>query len=251
MAISREEWGGSISSKSRLDPRTLPGVELHHTVTSARQSAVNAAKAVHKLHVQQRKGGIWYGFLVHQDGTIVEGRGYDYRSTPAKGLAIALIGNYEHDVVTPEQKLAVHLLRLEARDHGAGMDVRWHGQRAQTACPGRNVRAWVESGMDNPLGNPWAGGAPKPAPKPAGPKPAPAGVRLPTLRRGARGDLVRRLQGMLYACGQQGVVGPIDGVFGRRTEAGVKNVQRYCKVRADGIVGPVTWGILLYVESHR
>jgi N-acetylmuramoyl-L-alanine amidase/Putative peptidoglycan binding domain len=55
----------------------------------------------------------------------------------------------------------------------------------------------------------------------------------PTLRRGARGDLVKEIQ---KAVG----VDP-DGVFGAGTEAAVTQFQRDHGMVPDGIVGPKTW----------
>jgi hypothetical protein len=55
----------------------------------------------------------------------------------------------------------------------------------------------------------------------------------PTLRRGARGDLVKEIQKMV------GVTA--DGAFGAGTEAAVREFQRNHGMVPDGIVGPKTW----------
>jgi peptidoglycan hydrolase-like protein with peptidoglycan-binding domain len=55
----------------------------------------------------------------------------------------------------------------------------------------------------------------------------------PTLRRGARGELVREVQ---KAVGVQA-----DGMFGPGTEAAVRQFQRENGLVPDGIVGPRTW----------
>lgn len=55
----------------------------------------------------------------------------------------------------------------------------------------------------------------------------------PTLRRGARGDLVRKLQIALSL--------EPDGIFGAATEAKVRAAQRERELVPDGIVGPKTW----------
>lgn len=56
----------------------------------------------------------------------------------------------------------------------------------------------------------------------------------PTLRRGARGDFVKLVQGKI------GVAA--DGIFGPGTEAAVREWQRTNGLEvADGIVGPKTW----------
>lgn len=55
----------------------------------------------------------------------------------------------------------------------------------------------------------------------------------PTLRRGARGALVKVIQKKVGA--------GVDGVFGGDTEAGVRRLQRDNNLVPDGIVGPKTW----------
>lgn len=69
-------------------------------------------------------------------------------------------------------------------------------------------------------------------------------VTLSTVRRGSSGNDVRRCQAILTHCYGQDL-GAIDGQFGPRTEAAVKNVQRFFKLTVDGIVGPQTWKLLI------
>lgn len=68
----------------------------------------------------------------------------------------------------------------------------------------------------------------------------PVPAQKPTIRRGSRGPAVRVLQESLIALGYN--PGPVDGIFGPRTEAAVKAFQADRKIKVDGIVGPVTWG---------
>jgi hypothetical protein len=58
----------------------------------------------------------------------------------------------------------------------------------------------------------------------------------PTLRRGARGDLVKQIQRKLQ--------GGVDGIFGPATEAALRQFQRDNGLVPDGIVGPRTWTAL-------
>ena len=61
----------------------------------------------------------------------------------------------------------------------------------------------------------------------------------PVLRRGATGNAVRRVQKRLTLAGYD--AGDVDGIFGARTEAGVKALQRGTGLVEDGIVGRHTW----------
>jgi hypothetical protein len=58
----------------------------------------------------------------------------------------------------------------------------------------------------------------------------------PTLRRGARGDLVKQLQAGLHI--------EVDGIFGALTEAALRQFQRDHGLVPDGIAGPRTWASL-------
>lgn len=58
----------------------------------------------------------------------------------------------------------------------------------------------------------------------------------PTLRKGARGDDVKKLQALLHIT--------IDGQFGPKTEAAMKQFQKDNHLVADGICGPMSWAAL-------
>ncbi len=61
----------------------------------------------------------------------------------------------------------------------------------------------------------------------------------PVLKKGSNDPAVRDLQAALKALGHD--PGPIDGVFGARTESAVKAFQQAREIPVDGIVGRVTW----------
>jgi peptidoglycan hydrolase-like protein with peptidoglycan-binding domain len=61
----------------------------------------------------------------------------------------------------------------------------------------------------------------------------------PVLRQGSTGLPVRRAQSRLTAAGFD--TGGVDGIFGSRTEPGVRALQQATGLTVDGIVGPQTW----------
>jgi len=69
----------------------------------------------------------------------------------------------------------------------------------------------------------------------------------PMLRNGSRGPAVSNLQSRLKELGFD--PGPIDGIFGPRTEAAVRAFQRNQGIEVDGIVGPQTRGKLANPSS--
>jgi peptidoglycan hydrolase-like protein with peptidoglycan-binding domain len=61
----------------------------------------------------------------------------------------------------------------------------------------------------------------------------------PVLKKGSNDPAVRDLQEALKALGYD--VGPVDGVFGVKTEGAVKKFQQAREIAVDGVVGRVTW----------
>jgi len=72
-------------------------------------------------------------------------------------------------------------------------------------------------------------------------KPNQAPIPWPTIKRGSRGDYVKKLQTALAVT--------VDGAFGPATEAAVIAFQKKVGLPADGIVGPYTWEALLTRKS--
>ena len=68
-------------------------------------------------------------------------------------------------------------------------------------------------------------------------------VTLPVLRQGAKGGYVETLQVLLKHYFNSSIA--VDGDFGPQTDMNVKEYQRKHNVAVDGIVGPITWGLLL------
>src|SRR5664279_1522417 len=64
----------------------------------------------------------------------------------------------------------------------------------------------------------------------------------PTIRKGAMGDVVRRLQRALFRTADHEI--HIDGIFGWQTEEAVVNFQKSDNLTPDGVVGSHTWTAL-------
>lgn len=99
-----------------------------------------------------------------------------------------------------------------------------------TVNDGQNVAVVTQPPATTPPAAPVASGCSAVSP---GPDP-----RFGILQRGSRGDWVARVQ---QGCAQHGHdVGPWDGIFGERTEAGVRAVQAEAGLQVDGKVGAQT-----------
>jgi len=93
---------------------------------------------------------IGYNFLVRDDGTIYEGRGWLVRGAHAldhnvTGIGCAYIGM---NAPTEAAKGSIRALYDEAcAKVGHTLAQRCHSQVGNTDCPGTTLQAWVESGM--------------------------------------------------------------------------------------------------------
>lgn len=70
----------------------------------------------------------------------------------------------------------------------------------------------------------------------------PMAATMPLIKRGSKGDAVKKLQQILNT---KGYKLSVDGDFGPATEAAVKAYQKANHLEVDGEVGPMTWGVLL------
>ena len=70
----------------------------------------------------------------------------------------------------------------------------------------------------------------------------------PVLRTGSTGLPVRRLQSRMSAVGFD--TGGVDGRFGARTEAAVRDLQQRAGPAVDGVVGPKTWAVVNALENE-
>ena len=76
-------------------------------------------------------------------------------------------------------------------------------------------------------------------------------MKLPVLKKGAKGEQVKALQALLIGYGYKmesnGVTYGADGSFGGATDKAVRAYQVANNLEADGSVGPATWSSLLGV----
>jgi peptidoglycan hydrolase-like protein with peptidoglycan-binding domain len=70
----------------------------------------------------------------------------------------------------------------------------------------------------------------------------------PILKKGSTGLPVRRLQNRMTRA--EFDTGGVDGRFGTKTEAAVKELQEQAALEIDGIVGPATWEVVDTFEGE-
>lgn len=145
--LSREEWGArEPRSVRRVLPHQFAAIEFHHSATGVSPAAA-AARSFQRFHMDTKGWqDLFYNWLVHPDGTIVEGRSWVTSPRPENYMTVNFIGNYETMQLTEAQKHSARVMVAECHRRMPQLKdraVRWHNQRAATACPGVNLVAFI------------------------------------------------------------------------------------------------------------
>lgn len=189
--MSRAEWQARAPRSVRaVLPHQFSFIEFHHSASSVLPAA-RAARSFQDFHMDTKRWqDLFYNWLIHPDGTIVEGRSWGTSPRPENSMTICFIGNYEEDDLTEEAKEAARILVTESRKRMPQLRdkaVRWHNMRAKTACPGRVVESFVRA--EQRKLDAWTVAADKP-------EPAQAPVAAPVV---TKQDLVDVRSKVMYA----------------------------------------------------
>ena len=182
---------------------------------------------VHKAHLAKGWAGIGYNYWIAFDGTIYEARGphvgAHVEGWNSRTIGIGYQGDFTKQKMTDAQlKAGIELNHYLMNRYGlTPSDIIGHRDLAATICPGHNFRMDELRNGVAARTNIWTG---------------------QPLKRGDRGTAVWDLQQQLKRAGFD--PGPIDGVFGAKTEAAVKAAQKAYGLVVDGIAGPKTYQAL-------
>lgn len=169
---SRAAWGAAtaIGSGRYVSPSARRYFVVHWPVLSDQDEAT-MVRTIERLHHQQGWAAApGYNFLVgNRTGTIFEGAGRDVRGihTPphnTDGWGCCVLQPMNAPLSDEAKRSTRQLYDWLCTVAGRQLQMWWHGRDYATECPGPNLRAWVQSGMQ--IG---AGPAPPP-PTPAKPQ---------------------------------------------------------------------------------
>lgn len=235
--VSRSKWGARAPKSVKTVPWSArTEFVVHHSEGPTDQTI----KSIQNFHMDTRGwSDVGYNFLVRDDGTIYEGRGWTKAGAHAhqhntSGIGVCYIG---YNKPTQAAKRAIRELYDYACDKaGRTLAKRGHGQLSgnSTDCPGSALLAWVKGGMV------VAGDQ---SPSKDG---IPSGT--PLLRVGSEGQKVKDLQTALNRAVDAKLV--VDGDFGEKTRAAVIKLQKRAGLEPDGIYGPnsaTALGVILEV----
>ena len=167
--VSAEAWGSQPQPIPEERRHTPEFVTIHHagTLWAAGGDAEAKARGLQAFG-QNEKGwpDLPYHYLIAPDGTIYAGRPVAYEpetntSYDVRGhIGIQLWGNFEEQRASqPQLASLVHLTAWLLQEHELDLDtVGGHLDRAQTACPGRDLQRYLESGQLNDWVRAYRGG---------------------------------------------------------------------------------------------
>ena len=156
--VASSDSAGGAAMRLRI-PHRITHVTLHHT-GDARPLRPEDDPAA-KLRALQAWGAAernwWdvpYHFLLDLDGRTYEGRDWRYMGEtntaydPGGHFLISVIGNYEQQEPTRAQLAAIaDLMAWALREFDLPLDrIGGHYQYADTGCPGRHLRKYLEDG---------------------------------------------------------------------------------------------------------
>lgn len=156
--IASSDSAGGADMRLRI-PHRITHVTLHHTGDS--RPLMPGEDPVRRLRGLQSWGATdrnwWdvpYHYLLGVDGSIFEGRDWHYMGEtntsydPGGHFLISAIGNYEVQEATPETLAAIaDLMAWAIRKFDLSLDaIGGHYNYAQTGCPGKNLRKYLEDG---------------------------------------------------------------------------------------------------------
>lgn len=247
--ITRKGWNAAPPRRpfSRRWRKTV-GIVLHHGGVKGSKPGPVTVKAFERHHLSRGWKGIAYNWLVDDDGVIYEGRGDGIVGGATKGWngrteSICYTGWGEGPLSDAAREAIVWLVGDIQSRYGNKLWVKGHRDFASTACPGGMAYGWMKDGMQLPVDS-----APNPqidwvAVRAYVDALGAEVAKKPLARwRRSRGQAVRLVQRHLKGKGID--PGPVDGVYGPKTAAAVKQYQASAGLPVDGVVGATTWTAL-------
>lgn len=196
-------------------------------------------KNTRRFHMGASRGwaDIGYSFAVCPHGIVLEGRGFGRQQAAQPGgnaswTSVTFMSG-DSEKPTTAQVEAFRQLRSWLRGKGVAGAIRGHRDFTSTSCPGSILYGMVRGGtLAGPVDNDdWMEAMVK---------------KLPTLKKGDKGEDVETLRALL---GARSHLMPVKGDFDNEVVDAVRAVQSWGGVTADGVVGPKTWPVLLRVHQ--
>jgi hypothetical protein len=157
-SIASSTIAGGASMRLRI-PHKITSITLHHEGDpQPLRPGDDVVAKLRGLQAWSASDRNWwdvpYHFLIDLDGHVYEGRDWHYMGEtnttydPHGHLLITVIGNYEKQEPTQAELNAIaDVMAWAAKKFDVPLDsIKGHYQYAQTDCPGKNLRKYLEDG---------------------------------------------------------------------------------------------------------
>jgi hypothetical protein len=153
--VTRAGWGARSPKATKTIPDTST-IYIHHSVTAGTGGDAEV-RGIQRFHMDERGwADIAYNWLVDDNGTIWEGRGWHVQGGATKGrnrtsIAICYLGNADKLAPSIGAKHSINTLIAEATEMMGVQTVRGHREApgASTQCPGKYLVQWLADGRPN------------------------------------------------------------------------------------------------------
>lgn len=156
--VASSRVAGGAEMRLRV-PQRITSITLHHEGSPGplrpQDDPVAKLRGLQSWGARDRNWwDVPYHFLIDLDGKIYEGRDWHYMGEtnttydPTGHLLISILGNYNLQEPTQAQLDAIaNLMAWAVKRFDVPLDsIRGHYQYAQTNCPGKNLRKYLEDG---------------------------------------------------------------------------------------------------------
>jgi hypothetical protein len=174
--VANADSAGGASMRLRV-PQHITSITLHHEGSAKpllrSDDPVAGLRALQSWGERDRNWwDVPYHYLIDLDGHVYEGRDWHYMGEtnttydPSGHLLISILGNYNLQEPTPAQLDAIaSVMAWAVKRFDVPLDsIKGHYQYAQTDCPGKNLRKYLEDGtfrrMVSARGSVHGGGPP-------------------------------------------------------------------------------------------
>jgi peptidoglycan hydrolase-like protein with peptidoglycan-binding domain len=258
--VSRAQWGakpwnGSPATIS-LSQRTEFFIH-YHGGEPPHSTGVAVPREVERIHRGQGWAGPGYNFMIDQNGTVYEGRGWTKQGAHCPGHNVSGLGVYiaiggSQRPSDAALQSARALYDEACRRTGRTLAKRGHRDGIATACPGAALYFWVTVGMPAP-----GDSSTPPSSEPSTSKPTPAKPSWDGKSFPGRGAFVldkshpavtllgQRLVAHGYGSRYKQGPGPTFTATDRLACQDFQRAQGWKGADADGYPGPTTWSRLM------
>lgn len=156
--MTKAQWGGTVRSNALLPETPAPWVVVHHSTgenCDTFESCSSQMRYLENLHTNVFGwSDVAYNFCIGNDGTIYEGRGFNYQGLHSPGfnqqsLGVCFLGTYTDVQPSPEALQALRDLLFCGVDRLSLYQQYYiigHRQDVNTECPGEalfnELRTW-------------------------------------------------------------------------------------------------------------